>query len=229
MEYKVINNGTDKKIAYPSEMSDELIEILEKARKNRTFLTITDGDIQTGQSWGDLFGAKGVLGLSRGKEYLFPILVSFKRGEYDEELDEEVGESYDFLSELNTKQISEYLDDNDLSIDDVLDSGGSILSSSIVAVRTGLKKTRVVYKHKSFKPSRNFLDYEVITEEIKTTCESFSSFTKEVKKEEKITNKYHLFIEKEKFSAHDSTDDLISFLQANLELNLIGEKVCVQI
>lgn len=229
MEYKIINNGNDKKIAYPNEMSNELVEVLEKARKNRTFLTITDGDTQTGQSWGDLFDAKGVLGLCRGREYLFPILVSFKRAEYDEDLDEELGESYDFLSELNTKQISEYLDNNDLSLDDVLDNGGSTLSSCIVAVRTGLKKTRVVYKHKSFKPSRNFLDYEVVVEEIKTTCESFSSLTKETKKEEKITNKYHLFIEKEKFSAHDSSDDLISFLQANLELNLIGEKVCVQI
>ena len=35
--YKLISNGKDKQIAYPLGMSDQLIEALEAARKNRSF------------------------------------------------------------------------------------------------------------------------------------------------------------------------------------------------
>ena len=86
--YKLVSNGKDKQIAYPLGMSKQLIEALEAARKNKSFITITSGDMETGEAWGDLYDSKGRIGLSRGHQYLFPLLVSFKKGEYDEDLDE---------------------------------------------------------------------------------------------------------------------------------------------
>lgn len=37
--YKLVNNGSDKQIAYPIGMSDDLIAALETARKNKSFVT----------------------------------------------------------------------------------------------------------------------------------------------------------------------------------------------
>jgi len=42
--YKLVNNGSDKQIAYPIGMSDDLIAALEIARKNKSFVTLTSGN-----------------------------------------------------------------------------------------------------------------------------------------------------------------------------------------
>ena len=189
--YKLISNGKDKQIAYPLGMSDQLIEALEAARKNRSFVTLTSGDMETGEAWGDLYDSKGRIGLSRGHQYLFPLLVSFKRADYDEELDEEIGESYDFLSELPTQEIAKYLNKYNLEVGDVLDHGGSIISS-IVAVQTGLAKTKVIYKHPTFK-GKDFskenikIDTEVFTIECKTTSDKNDEVKICTKTEKKFT------------------------------------------
>lgn len=218
--YKLVNNGSDKQIAYPIGMSDDLIAALETARKNKSFVTLTSGNEETGEAWGDLYDSKGRIGLTRGHQYSFPLLVTFKRGEYDEDLDEEIGESYDFLSELPTQEIAKYLDKNNLDVDDILDCGGSIISS-IVAVQTGLAKTKVIYKHPTFK-GKDFskenikIDTEVFTIECKTTSDKNDEVKICIKTEKKFT----LFVGGSVYSRHDSSEDLYTFLKANKQVNL---------
>lgn len=219
-EYKFIDGGKDKKIAYPGDMSNELVTALEKARVNESFVTLSVGDMKTGESWGDLYDNKGIIGLSRGRDYLYPILVSFKRGAYDEENDIVIGEDYSDLCELSTKEIAEYLDKNDLSLDDVLDSGGGIISS-VVAVQTGIKKNKVSYRHPLFKGIDFSEDnIEIKTETLTKTCETVSSLTKEVKTVESIESYFVLFLGGELYSRHSSKKDLKKFLEANRQINL---------
>ena len=219
--YKLINNGSDKQIAYPLDMSEELIASLEAARKNKSFITITSGNMETGEAWGDLYDSKGRIGLSRGHQYLFPILVSFKRGVYDEDLDEEFGESYDFLSEMPTQEIARYLNKHDLEIGDVLDNGGSTISS-IVAVQTGLAKTKVTYKHPTFK-GKDFSkeNIKIDTETFTIECKTTSDKNDEIKTCTKTEKKFTLFVGNEVYSRHDSSEDLYSFLKANRQINLL--------
>lgn len=222
MEYKFIENGNDKKIAYNKNFSDDLINALESARKERCFVTLSDGNMETGEAWGDLYDQKGILSLTRGRDYLFPILLTFKRGDYDEDLDIEIGESYDFLSEKSTSYISEYLDRNSLEIEDIIDCSGSLLSST-VAVRVGLDNTKVIYKHPNFKASANFLDYEIVEEELITTCETKSSLTNLATVKKKKEKKYHLVVENENHSRHNSLKELNEYLEAILEINLLND------
>lgn len=218
--YKLVNNGSDKQIAYPIGMSDDLIAALEIARKNKSFVTLTSGNEETGEAWGDLYDSKGRIGLSRGHQYLFPLLVSFKRADYDEELDEEIGESYDFLSELPTQEIAKYFNKNDLEVDDVLDHGGSIISS-IVAVQTGLAKTKVIYKHPTFK-GKDFSkeNIKIDTETFTTECKTISDKNDEIKICTKTEKKFTLFVGGNVYSRHDSSEDLYTFLKANKQINL---------
>ena len=218
--YKLISNGKDKQIAYPLGMSDQLIEALEAARKNRSFVTLTSGDMETGEAWGDLYDSKGRIGLSRGHQYLFPLLVSFKRGEYDEDLDEEFGESYDFLSELPTQDIARYMNKNNLDVDDILDRGGSILCS-IVVVQTGLAKTKISYKQPTFK-GKDFSkeNIKIDTETFTIECKTSSDKNDEVKTCTKTQKKFTLFVGGEVYSRHDSSEELYAFLKANKQINL---------
>ena len=53
--YKLVNNGSDKQIAYPIGMSDDLIAALETARKNKSFVTLTSGNVvEVGSNIGNL-------------------------------------------------------------------------------------------------------------------------------------------------------------------------------
>ncbi|MDD3054827.1 MAG: hypothetical protein PHE16_03000 [Aliarcobacter sp.] len=220
--YKLINSGSDIQIAYPLNMSDDLIAALEAARKNRSFVTITSGNMETGESWGDLYDSKGRIGLSRGNQYLFPLLVSFKRDDYDEDLEEEIDKSYDFLSELPTQDIAKYLNKHHLDVDEVLDCGGSIIGS-IVAVQTGLARTKVAYKHPTFK-GKDFSkeNIKIDTETFTTECKTTSDKNDEVKIRKKTEKKFVLFIGGKVYSRHDSSEDLYSFLKANKQINLLN-------
>ena len=83
--YKIVERE-GKKIAYPENMDNKVIKILEEARVNRNFLNLIFGNKITGKAWDETFDTKGVIGLSKGSDYYFPILVSFS-------------EDYDFLNE----------------------------------------------------------------------------------------------------------------------------------
>lgn len=220
--YHLIDNGSDLKIAYPGDMQIKLVEALEKARKNVSFVVLSSGNMKTGEAWGDLYDVKGRIGLSRGKDYLFPILVSFKRGEYDEEMNETFGESYDFLSDCNSKDIDDYLDSHKLNLDDVLDNGGGTITS-VVAVQSGLKKTTLLYRHQNFTPSKDFNDVRVDTETFTTVCTVKSDKSEEVKETKKVSKKFVLYVEGEIYSRHDSKEDLNRFLRANKQINLTSK------
>jgi len=217
--YHLVDNKNDKKIAYPGDMQKSLVDALEKARKNKSFVTLTSGNMETGEAWGDLCDAKGRIGLSRGQDYLYPILVSFKTGYFDEDLDETVGESYDFLSEFHTSDISSYLDNNFLELEDVLDDGGTTIAS-VVAVQTGLSRIKLEYKHVNFFSKYDFGNTSEEIETITTTCSVISDKTNITKETTKKENRHILFVEGKVYSRHNTKKDLQRFLKASKQINL---------
>jgi|SaaInlLV_10m_DNA_4_1040232.scaffolds.fasta_scaffold08428_2 hypothetical protein len=216
--YKIVDNKI-KPRAYSANMSDELIEEVEKVYKRKkdnpdsqnSFVNIAIGDLKTGKSWGETYDRKGQIGMSNGTDYCFPLLVTFRRGE-------DGFEDYDFLNEKTGKEINKYLEDNDLNISDVLDFGGGILSDNILMIKAGLEKQRVVYKLDNFQPEYNWDKIEIEEIESKEITETIENGEIILKKEKK-TKKYLLIVEgqKEYYSKHDSLEDLISFANQKRE------------
>ena len=68
-KYKVIN-GT----FYHEKTNDQVIEVLESARQNRTRIILDYGDVKTGKSWGEEYDITGYVGRSTG-EIKIPLLV----------------------------------------------------------------------------------------------------------------------------------------------------------
>lgn len=68
-EYKEVN-GT----SYSKDTSDKVIEVLERARANRTRITLDYGDVVTGKSWEECYDITGYVGRSTGSIKI-PILV----------------------------------------------------------------------------------------------------------------------------------------------------------
>ena len=79
-EYKVVN-GT----SYHINTHSTIVDILERARQNRTRIILDYGDTETGQSWGERFDICGYVGRSTGQSKI-PLLVynsrSLDGGEY---------------------------------------------------------------------------------------------------------------------------------------------------
>lgn len=73
LNYKVVN-GT----YYNHKTSDEVIEILERARINKTRIVLEYGDVNTGISWGEIYGTTGRIGRSMGTIKI-PILLHNSR------------------------------------------------------------------------------------------------------------------------------------------------------
>lgn len=77
-QYKVVPD-MPLPIAYDIETPDNIISILETVRRNNMRIQLDFGDIKTGKSWGEVNDIKGYVGLSRGYEARYPILVYNKR------------------------------------------------------------------------------------------------------------------------------------------------------
>lgn len=73
--YNLIDGGKDKPIAYREETPILLWTALEYARKNRIRVRIYLGDPITGKCWNEEHDIFGYIGLSKGKDAYFPILV----------------------------------------------------------------------------------------------------------------------------------------------------------
>ncbi len=78
-EYKLIEDGQNLPIAYHLATNDKLVAVLEHCRKNRIRIKINIGDIETGKSWNEEFDTSGYIGLSKGYQARFPILVNNSR------------------------------------------------------------------------------------------------------------------------------------------------------
>lgn len=74
-EYKTVRQADGLQTAYHIETPDNMVEILETHRKLKTRLRFHWGDIETGRDYGDEWDVKGRIGLSRGSEARYPILV----------------------------------------------------------------------------------------------------------------------------------------------------------
>lgn len=72
-KYKEIN-GT----SYHIETSNEVIEVLETCKANKTRIVLDYGDIKTGVSWGEVYDITGTLGRSTGSVKI-PILLHNSR------------------------------------------------------------------------------------------------------------------------------------------------------
>lgn len=78
-KYKLIQDGTNLPIAYGEKTPDELIKHLEYARKNRSKIKIYLGDSENGRDWMEEMDKTGTIGLSRGKDARYPLLIKTKR------------------------------------------------------------------------------------------------------------------------------------------------------
>jgi len=218
---RIVEDKSGKKIAYPADMPEDLISALEKARKDELFVMLTSGDMKTGESWGDLYDSKGVIGLSKGRDYYFPLLISFKRGIYDEDSEETIGEDLSHLSDLSVAGLKTYLDERDLPIRSVLDDGGCLLGS-VVAVQTGISRPKVVYKHKNFKGKDFGSKNCKIEKEILTISSKIKSSLGTETVENSTKTRFVLFLDNKVYSRHDTLKDAEEFLKANREINLIN-------
>lgn len=73
--YKLLPCPGQLPIAYHTETSEAVVNILEHARTCNIRLVLDYGDIVTGQSWGEDLDIKGYIRLSRGAKARFPILL----------------------------------------------------------------------------------------------------------------------------------------------------------
>lgn len=69
-----ITNGT----SYDHKTSDEVVQVLESARQNRTRLHISFGNTETGEDWLEEFDAHGYIGRSMGPIKI-PLLIADRR------------------------------------------------------------------------------------------------------------------------------------------------------
>lgn len=74
-KYQLIEDGNNLPIAYHIETSKEVIEVLENARKGRIRIKLALGDTKTGKDWGEVHDISGRIGLSKGSDARYPILV----------------------------------------------------------------------------------------------------------------------------------------------------------
>jgi hypothetical protein len=77
--YQLINDGQNLPIAYHEQTGEELIKVLEMVRKNRIRVKIYLGDIKTGKDWCEEHDTIGYIGLSKGTQARYPILIYNER------------------------------------------------------------------------------------------------------------------------------------------------------
>jgi len=77
--YILLTQPNKLPVAYCEGTDLSVIGILEQCRKDDVRLIIDYGDIKTGKSWNEIHDISGYIGLSRGKDAFFPILVYNKR------------------------------------------------------------------------------------------------------------------------------------------------------
>lgn len=77
--YQLINDGDNLPIAYHEETSPEVISALERARIGKRRVKIYLGDTATGRDWNEENDTIGYVGLSRGANARYPILVYNKK------------------------------------------------------------------------------------------------------------------------------------------------------
>lgn len=77
--YQLINAEKSMPIAYNEKTNEKVIAAIERARINRQRIRIYLGDTETGKCWNEEHNIMGYVGLSKGYEAYFPILVYNER------------------------------------------------------------------------------------------------------------------------------------------------------
>ena len=77
--YQLIEDNGNLPIAYYEKTNSAVISALEYCRKNRIRIKLNLGNIETGVSWNEENDITGYIGLSKGNEARYPILVYNER------------------------------------------------------------------------------------------------------------------------------------------------------
>lgn len=77
--YQLIEDNGNLPIAYRENTKKLVVDALEYCRKNRVRIKLTLGNIETGVSWNEEHDTMGYIGLSRGYNARYPILVYNKQ------------------------------------------------------------------------------------------------------------------------------------------------------
>jgi len=131
-----------KELYFQHDTDTKLIDfILDYLKKGRKPIKLVYGDIDTGRNWeeeNDVFGKIVIPNWDRP----MPLFLSFEREKYDE------------LNSKSLVELKKYLKKNDLTYEDVIDNGGSILGSNILKVMNTSGKT--LYEHPKFHSNYNW-------------------------------------------------------------------------
>lgn len=77
--YNLYPDGNNLPIAYDVRTPDKVVEVLERCRRSGRRIKLHYGDVETGRDWMEEYDVTGYVGLSKGREARFPILVYNKR------------------------------------------------------------------------------------------------------------------------------------------------------
>ena len=77
--YQLIDGDKDMPIAYHIDTPSDLVQKLESIRKNRTRVKLHYGDRETGKDWNEENYVTGTIGLSKGTDAYYPLLIDNKR------------------------------------------------------------------------------------------------------------------------------------------------------
>ena len=75
IRYKLVHYRHDLPVAYHEQTDEFVIRVLEKVRLTGDRIIIKLGNTETGEGWNEEFEVQGYIGLSRGNEARFPILL----------------------------------------------------------------------------------------------------------------------------------------------------------
>lgn len=77
--YNLLQAEKPMPIAYYAATPPEVVQVLERARKNNQRIRIYLGDLETGRCWNEEHDVYGYVGLSKGHVAYFPIFVNNAR------------------------------------------------------------------------------------------------------------------------------------------------------
>ncbi len=214
-KYKIIKGknqyNQEINIAYPKEMDDEIIQVLEKCRNDQKFVNLILGDVETGLVWNELYETKGIIELNKVEDFYLPILISFN-------------DRYHLLHKQSFEYIGDYINKCHLSLNDMLNKYSSPITNHIVAIRVDLNNNEVIYQHPNLKSKHNFEEFKIVEETVKKEIKETSLI--EGEKTYTIEEKFFVLLDENGkiHSKHESIEEAEDVLSVYFENNLIDIK-----
>lgn len=213
-KYKLVKSFDNKEILYPENLKNEIIDILEKSRKQETFLLVITGDTDSGKSWNETYDIKGKIGLSKGFDYYFPLMICFK-------------EKYDNLNEKSLKSLRKIINNDNLN--KYLNDGGSLILGNIIGIKN-IFTNKELYKHPNFHTNYDFYNAKIKKENYNSVTIETNENTNESNKIESKYSKFNLIVKDKTnnkefvYAKFDTNEEAKEFLTMSIENSFLNKK-----